>query len=79
MFDTFIRHRSEHNVDTILETFIYPEYLKVLKCFPHSYHGVDREGRPILIERMGRIDTEQLFQITSSERILNYMRYFREH
>ncbi|MFM7856950.1 MAG: hypothetical protein ACKO96_34760 [Flammeovirgaceae bacterium] len=28
---------------------------------------------------MGRIDTEQLFNVTTSERILHYMRYFREH
>lgn len=58
MFRIFVENRNLHNLDNILRDYDYPELAEVKKHFPHSYHGVDKEGRPIVLERMGQINTE---------------------
>jgi len=53
MFKNYIDYRKEFNIDTILENFNYPELDQVKLYFPHSYHGSDKLGRIVMIERMG--------------------------
>lgn len=53
MFSHFIEERRKHKLDTILDDFSFPELPEVRGFFPHSYHGVDKQGRPVIIERMG--------------------------
>lgn len=60
MFANFITYRSENSVDSLLERFDFPELETIRQYFPHAYHGLDKIGRPINLERMGRLDTEKL-------------------
>lgn len=44
----------------------------MLKVYPHNYHKTDKLGRPLYIERPGLIKIEELFQLSSEERLVKH-------
>ena len=72
MFTNFMNWRKENNVDTVIEDYKFTERQAVQEVYPHGYHGVDNKGRPIYIERFGRLDVPKLFQITTQERMVQH-------
>lgn len=40
--------------------------------YPHGYHGVDRIGRPIYIERIGLLNVPKLFEVTTEARMIRH-------
>lgn len=72
MFLNYLKWREDFGVDAIPKELMFKEQAEVKKSYPHGYHGVDRYGRPVYIERLGRVDLNSLLQITTIERFVKY-------
>lgn len=71
MFTNFLKWRIANNVDEI-EKFQIPEVNKIKVCYPHGFHKTDKLGRPIYIEIIGELKIDELFKVTTSERLSMY-------
>ncbi|KAI0315350.1 CRAL-TRIO domain-containing protein [Amylostereum chailletii] len=67
--------RKDFGVDDIMKNFDFKEKAEVDKYYPQFYHKTDKDGRPIYIEVVGKLDIKALYAITTPERQLQRLVY----
>jgi hypothetical protein len=75
--------RKEFGVEDIVKNFTFTEKEEVDKIYPQYYHKMDKDGRPVYIQRLGKIDINALNAITTQERqlqrfVLEYEKFLSE-
>lgn len=65
--------RKSFGTDAISREFAYPEAREVDKYYPQYYHKTDKDGRPVYIEQLGKLDITKLYAITTQERQLQHL------
>ncbi|KAF8458220.1 putative phosphatidylinositol transporter [Kalaharituber pfeilii] len=70
MFIDCEKWRKEFGVDDLMKNFVYVEKPKVFEYYPQYYHKTDKDGRPVYIEKLGKIDLNAMYKITTAERML---------
>ncbi|KDE08705.1 hypothetical protein MVLG_01161 [Microbotryum lychnidis-dioicae p1A1 Lamole] len=75
--------RKSFKVDELYETFEYKEKAEVDKLYPRFYHKTDKDGRPLYIEQLGKLDLKKLYEVTTPERqmqslVVEYEKFQRD-
>lgn len=73
MWTNFITWRQEKKIDDIL-TMEFPEMEAAKEFYPHGWLGTDKLGRPIFIERVGKLQIDKALKLVTPERLqLHYI------
>lgn len=78
MIQTHIVWLKEMEVATISE-FKFTEINEFREVYPHGYHCVDKQGRPVYIERYSKLNADLLFKISTMDRVSKYWVQGYEH
>lgn len=62
--------RKDMEVDDVVRNFVFTEKQQIDQYYPQYYHKTDKQGRPIYIERLGKLNVKALYHITTKDRLI---------
>jgi len=65
-----LEFRTKYNLDTCIG-IEYPEKDSAMELYPKGYVGVDKIGRPLYVERLGKLRYRELAKLIEEERMFN--------
>eukprot|EP00475_Leptophrys_vorax_P041463 TRINITY_DN781_c0_g1_i1.p1 TRINITY_DN781_c0_g1~~TRINITY_DN781_c0_g1_i1.p1 ORF type:complete len:328 (+),score=94.46 TRINITY_DN781_c0_g1_i1:63-986(+) len=71
LFVKLMNWRKERNIDRALDDWNF-DVEGIKASYPHSFQGFDSYGRPIYVERLGKIDTKKLSKVVTMEQFADY-------
>jgi len=71
LFVKLMLWRKERNIDRALDEWNF-DVEGIKASYPHVFHGFDSYGRPIYVERLGKIDIKKLSKVVSTEQFADY-------
>ena len=72
MLNAHFKWRVEKNIAELYQGGPHPDAEYITRFYPHGYHGVDKSGRSVYIERIGQIDMPRLLNQLTPEKIVEY-------
>eukprot|EP01066_Platyproteum_vivax_P000168 Platyproteum_vivax@DN10190_c0_g1_i1.p1 len=72
MIEAYSTWRTIEKLDTQDQIYPFEKILRIKKEYPHGYYGTDKLGRPIYIERIGKINVDDLLALTSIDVFSKY-------
>ncbi|KAL4470950.1 hypothetical protein ABPG72_013537 [Tetrahymena utriculariae] len=75
---THLNWRQLEQIDLIFNDFKLEECLQIKKYYPHGLHFTDKLGRPVYIERLGKLNINKLFEAITQDRLVKYYIQFYE-
>jgi hypothetical protein len=76
MYDATMRFRAARHADRLLATYTAPLALRYY--FGEGFTGVDREGYPVLVERVGAMDIAGLQAAVGLDAFLEWVVFYHE-
>lgn len=70
MYKANLEFRKLHQLDTCIGVE-YPEKAQALEYYPRGYVGVDKMGRPLYVERIGKLRQKELIDLCSEDRMFS--------
>lgn len=71
MWKNHMDWRVKKDVDNLYLNFKFEEADKVHEVYPMTYHKTCKIGRPVYIERLGSLVVDNLWKVTTEERMWN--------
>lgn len=66
MFEEYLKFRLENKIDKLIEED-WSRFPMVKALYPRAFYHTDKQGRPILIEKVGRAKFSRLFKVRGGE------------
>jgi len=72
MYQKQVRWRADNGVDSLLGSFVFPQFEMMAQMYPMFYAGTDRFGRPIYVERLGMVNMTEIMKHCDEDAFLKF-------
>lgn len=72
MYQKSLQWRRAFGADGIGTVFKFPELRQVSELYQTGFFNTTKEGHPVYIKRLGKLDLEDLFAVTTKERLIRW-------